>query len=523
MIHMRRLLQGLCGVGAVSAAWTCYGRSQYPAFGVANADDARACADGGAPLAAASAAEPVAKATAVNEVAIPSVSVSNSSPSVVVPVSSEHEQTQTAGINTNALRSILQRHQEQRGKENEASPLTFTDSILYSPSSYPVLAGRVADIHKEIEQLSTLSSSSGESLISSVALQAAKHVKSGRQVGHFALPITMQQPVSALEKTSRAMCCGDLVEEMSDEAVPQKRFLVVLKFVFSGLPQEPFGKKPLNPVLGEVFRAAFRHKNSDSTTFLIAEQVACDPPQTALHLENPSKQFKMTSLAIPEAQLWGNSLYIHMRGSIRLQLSRWNENYAITRPTLVTTGILGLGAPGVYWTGSTSILCPESGMRAALEYGPRSSWNLFGHADSRTSVRGRVFAHDDVSGKECAIYEIFGEWDKRIYIRDLTTNKESLFLDLKDELVRTGGLTMWIPSETDMEPHNSLALWKEVKECIQKGDLTAAQKFKERIESMQREIVRVVSATERIWQPAFFQVIPGLGSREAKYLGSVQP
>lgn len=144
-----------------------------------------------------------------------------------------------------------------------------------------------------------------------LAREVLGSVKAGADVTNVNLPASILDPVSTLEKTTKSMQRGDLLPDIVAGADPIARLLAVLRFNLSGLAKEKFGKKPYNPVLGEVFRCSFAHRRREhGTTLLVAEQVSHHPPITALHLNNRSLGIHLNSFTAPEPRFWGNSLEV---------------------------------------------------------------------------------------------------------------------------------------------------------------------------------------------------------------------
>ena len=69
------------------------------------------------------------------------------------------------------------------------------------------------------------------------------------------------------------------------------RYYRTFSLEFSSTLQGILHSKPYNPILGEVFRCKYIHKDS-KTTFL-AEQVCHHPPITAVHMANSQKGFSL--------------------------------------------------------------------------------------------------------------------------------------------------------------------------------------------------------------------------------------
>lgn len=76
-----------------------------------------------------------------------------------------------------------------------------------------------------------------------VAKEVLGGIKSGTDLTNIVLPASVLDPVSSLEKAMKSMQAGEYLPELVKLTDPTERFFGVLRFYFSGLPKEKFGKK----------------------------------------------------------------------------------------------------------------------------------------------------------------------------------------------------------------------------------------------------------------------------------------
>lgn len=77
-----------------------------------------------------------------------------------------------------------------------------------------------------------------------VAKEVLGHVKTGADVTNIVLPASVLDPVSSLEKGMKSMQRGEILPRIADKSkTKEERFFEVIKWFFSGLPKEKFGKK----------------------------------------------------------------------------------------------------------------------------------------------------------------------------------------------------------------------------------------------------------------------------------------
>ncbi|KAA8498388.1 Oxysterol-binding protein-like [Porphyridium purpureum] len=337
---------------------------------------------------------------------------------------------------------------------------------------------------------------SGVSVIK-VAKELLGSVKKGSDVTGVNLPASVLDPMSSLEKGAKSLQRGELIPVICSMKTPEERFLGIVKFQLAGLPKERFGKKPYNPVLGEVFRCCFKHKDS-SVTMLYAEQVSHHPPITALHLHNPTHGFTMNSFMRPEPKYWGNSVEVRLSGLIRISLDKYNETYELVRPQIWTSGLLGIGKQRVEFLGETTIRCEASGLEASFEYKGKGMMGMRGDANVVTGTVKEI-----ASGK--TLYEINGIWDQQVKVKDVRTKQESVLFDY-EQVKKDYSMKMWVPPKEDLEPNNSLVLWAKCSEAIWAADTPGANEEKKLVEDYQRSLRKKREEMNIVWESAYFDV-----------------
>ncbi len=330
-----------------------------------------------------------------------------------------------------------------------------------------------------------------------LAREVLSSVKAGSDVTNVNLPASILDPVSTLEKSTKSMQRGDLLPDICAAPTPLERMLAVLRFNLSGLAKEKFGKKPYNPVLGEVFRCAFAHRERENgTTVLVAEQVSHHPPITALHLNNRSLGFRLNSYTAPEPRFWGNSLEVKLKGCIRITLDKHDdEEYLITRPVVHMTGFLA-GRQRLEFSGAASIICEKSGINADLEFKARG---MMGRGEQH-AISGRIY---DAASDE-TFYTFDGFWDNIVQITDMRTNKTKTLYNYHDVKVEKSMLPV-LPAENELEDSFSTLVWAECSDAIWRGNTTDANAAKRKIEDSQREKKKKRLADDVPWVHHYFR------------------
>lgn len=372
---------------------------------------------------------------------------------------------------------------------------------------------------------------SGDLSLVKVAKELLSAVKAGAELTSVPLPASVLDPVSSLEKGIKSMQRGELIRELVAAPTPAARFLELVRFFLSGLPKERFGKKPYNPVLGEVFRAAFQHRDGGGSTVMLAEQVCHHPPVTALHLSNRTLGFMMSSHATPEPKLWGNSLEVKLKGLVRITLTlpaaddsagvpngdgdtpaSWSSNgtpgsglrveeYVLTRPTILTSGYLGLGKQKMEFSGESMIRCEATDLEAVIDFKSKGTFNL--RSTDANGVSGRVMELS--TGR--TLYELSGNWDKVVHVTDMVTRTTRVLFDY-DAVAEQYGMNVWLPPEEAREEHNSLRVWEGCSKAIWAGNSREANELKRAVEDGQRLLRRERELAGVEWSPRYFDLRP---------------
>lgn len=386
------------------------------------------------------------------------------------------------------------------GGSSTVSPGTSSEEEFFdAPSSLagsssvvlPRTYARVRDPH-DVEK-----APDSELSLIRLAREVLGSVKAGADVTNVNLPASILDPVSTLEKTTKSMQRGDLIPDICSAKTAEERMLAVLRFNLSGLAKEKFGKKPYNPVLGELFRCAFVHRDvAHGQTVLVAEQVSHHPPITALHLSNRTLGFHMNSYTAPEPRFWGNSLEVKLSGCIRITLDcLGGEEYLLTRPVLNMTGFLA-GKQRLEFSGPAEIVCERTGLGAHLEYKARG---MMGRGELH-AISGRVFE----TRTDETLYTFEGLWDNVVRITDMRT-KETRVLYEYNEVKASKSMLPVLPCEADLEPSFSTLVWAECSEAIWRANTADANAAKRRVEDAQREKKKKRIAENRTWSYNYFR------------------
>jgi len=293
----------------------------------------------------------------------------------------------------------------------------------------------------------------------------------------------------------------DLFAAIANAKDGESRALAVLRWFVSTLKDqytsrnESMGseKKPLNPVLGELFYAFWPDVNGRGRTTLLVEQVSHHPPITAYVIENKSKGLKLVGHNAQKTSFSSGSIIVRQIGHAVLTVGK--EEYLITLPKLRIDG-LWYGSPYIELTDTSHII--GGGFISTIEYKGKGYFTGKSHTfkATLTAIPGLG------SGKE---HTIEGLWhEKSKFTKGPSADTD--FYDVatttahKQEVTVVGGEKDGAQGEFETRK-----LWNLVAKGIREGDYELASKEKSRIENGQRQKRKDEAAAETKWEMKHFK------------------
>ncbi|KAG6474280.1 hypothetical protein ZIOFF_068205 [Zingiber officinale] len=227
-------------------------------------------------------------------------------------------------------------------------------------------------------------------------------------------------------------CCGeDYLQECARGKSSLERFTSVVAWSLSTTRPAIFGQAPFNPILGETHHVSKGSLNvlleqvthhlcssSSCETFLVSHH----PPVSALHATDSEHNLEMIWCHSPIPRFQGTSIEATIKGKRQLRLLASGENYEMDSPNL---SIKLLPPTGADWLGNVRIKCEESGLRADLCY--YKSQVFLGFGGSCRSVKGTICHSKTLK----TIYEIDGQWDRVIRLKDVHCGEVTVLYDAK--------------------------------------------------------------------------------------------
>ncbi|CAJ2500916.1 Uu.00g037690.m01.CDS01 [Anthostomella pinea] len=145
-------------------------------------------------------------------------------------------------------------------------------------------------------------------------------LRPGADLSRVVLPTFILEPRSMLERITNFMCHPEMLLSIPEMEDPVDRFVSVVKFYLSGWHIRPPGvKKPLNPVLGEIF-SCYWDLPGETRAYYISEQTSHHPPKSSYFYLAPHHHIRIDGTLKPRSKFLGNSAASLMEGVAVLSL-----------------------------------------------------------------------------------------------------------------------------------------------------------------------------------------------------------
>ncbi|WOL19772.1 oxysterol-binding protein-related protein 4C isoform X1 [Canna indica] len=317
------------------------------------------------------------------------------------------------------------------------------------------------------------------------------NVRPGSDLTLFQLPPLFNLPKSQLQCYGETVYCTgeDYLSKCAGGKNSLERFTAVVAWIISTTRPVIFGQAPLNPILGET------HHVSRGSLNVLLEQVSHHPPVSALHATDEKENIELIWCQSPVPRFRGTSVEAVIKGKRQMRLLNFNENYEMDSPNLL---IKLLPTTGADWLGNTKIKCKDSGLEADICY--HKSHSFLGFGGRSRSVRGTIF----YSKTSKTIYEIDGQWDRVVKLKDVHSGEVTVLYDAKKAISKL--TTPALEGPQNLWPTESAKIWSEVTHAILHKDWGKASEAKKRIEEKERKLQRERTAKGELWVPKHFSV-----------------
>lgn len=326
-------------------------------------------------------------------------------------------------------------------------------------------------------------------------------LRPGADLSRVVLPTFILEPRSMLERITNFMCHPEMLLPIPKIDDPVERFLGVVKFYLSGWHIRPPGvKKPLNPILGEVFSCYWDFPDN-TRAYYISEQTSHHPPKSSYFYMVPGHHIRVDGTLKPRSKFLGNSAASLMEGIAILTLQNRGkdptkgERYIITQPNMYARGIL-FGKMKYELGDHSYVRCPETGLVADVEFKTKGwvsgTYNAIG-GTIRNEITGEV------------LYELSGLWSEEMFIKDPKTGHKDMFFNARKA---KPSAPLSRPLE-EQEERESQKLWYRTAQAVKERNHELATEEKTKIEDMQREEAAKRANDGVEWHPRLFRRVKG--------------
>jgi len=326
-------------------------------------------------------------------------------------------------------------------------------------------------------------------------------LRPGADLSRVVLPTFILEPRSMLERITNFMCHPEMLLHIPTIEDPTERFVSVVKFYLSGWHIRPPGvKKPLNPILGEIY-TCYWDLDDGHRAYYISEQTSHHPPKSSYFYMAPDHHIRIDGTLKPRSRFLGNSAASLMEGIAFLSLLNRGkdpakgEQYILTQPNMYARGIL-FGKMKYELGDHSFVRCPELDLIADVEFKVKGwvagTYNAIGGVIKREST-GEV------------LYELSGLWSEEMFIKDMTTGHREMFFNANRSKPSSPSVRP-IEEQWDRE---SQRLWEKTANAVKERNHEAATDEKTKIEDRQREEAAQRAQEGIEWQPQLFRKVKG--------------
>lgn len=328
----------------------------------------------------------------------------------------------------------------------------------------------------------------------SILLGIIAQLRPGSDLTRITLPTFVLEKKSMLERIANAFFTPQLLLEANSTTNELKRFMLIVEWYLSCWHIAPKAvKKPLNPVLGEVFSCYWENIPGDASAYYVSEQTSHHPPKSSYFYLIPEKKIKVDGVVIPRSKFLGNSSAALMEGLARLTLGEFDEEYTMSQPNVYCRGIL-FGKLKYELGDHMLIKCKKLGLEADIEF--KTKGFISGAYDV---IEGTI--KDSKTQK--VLGTVSGKWNDVMEIKESAQNGETLIYDTKKAKV-------FLPEVKPVElqsDNESRKLWQSTIEALHRRDHTRATEEKFKVEEGQRLRAKERQANGEEFIPELFNYV----------------
>lgn len=331
----------------------------------------------------------------------------------------------------------------------------------------------------------------GQLILMSIIAQ----LRPGCDLLKITLPTFILEKKLMLERITNFFELPDLLLDANDEKDEVQRFVKILKWYLASWHIAPKAvKKPLNPVLGEVFTCYWDDLPKGEHAYYISEQTSHHPPKLSYFYLLPELKIRVDGVVIPKSRFLGNSLAALMDGWGHVTLGdHEDELYVMNQPNVYARGIL-FGKMRTELGDHMVVKCEKTGLEADIEF--KTKGFISGTYDA---IQGTIKNSD--TGED--LYTVSGKWNGVMDIKDLKLGKKLVLFDCNNsKLVKPK-----VRPLDEQWQYESRKLWKPTIDALSERDHNTATEEKFKVEDEQRQAAKRRAEEGVEWYPKYFRPV----------------
>lgn len=361
------------------------------------------------------------------------------------------------------------------GLTSKLDKLKLRSSHEKSEADAPARSGDTDDID-ELDN-------DGQSILMGIISQ----LRLGSDLSRITLPTFILEKKSMLERITNFFQIPELLLAADDTEDPLERFVLIVKWYLASWHIAPKAvKKPLNPILGEIFDCYWDDLPDGSNAYYLSEQTSHHPPKSSYFYLVPERKIRVDGVVIPKSKFLGNSSAAIMEGWGHVLLGKWNEKYVMNQPNVYCRGIL-FGKLRQELGDHMTIKCPTSGYEANIEFKVKGM--ISGQYDA---IEGKIL--NLVTGQH--YYTITGKWNDVMEIKDIRAGTQSVLYDTHKSVI----VKPKVRPLAEQLDYESRKLWAPTIAGLAQRNHDIATEEKAKVENEQRQ-----KAKERLDEGVEFQ------------------
>lgn len=307
----------------------------------------------------------------------------------------------------------------------------------------------------------------------SILMGIISQLRLGSDLSKITLPTFILEKKSMLERITNFFQIPEILIEANSTEDDLERFLKVVEWYLASWHIAPKAvKKPLNPVLGEIYNCYWDDLPQDSTAYYMAEQTSHHPPKSSYFYINPELKIRVDGTIVPNSKFLGNSSAAIMKGWGHVHLHNHNETYVMNQPNVYCRGIL-FGKLRYELGDQMVVKCEKLNLEAVIDFKVKGL--ISGTYDA---IEGRIV--DTTTGK--CLYTLSGKWNEIMYIKNTESGAQEVFFDTRTAVIHPPKRR---PLSEQLE-NESQKLWKPTIDALSQRNHELATEEKAKVENQQR-------------------------------------